>query len=130
MPRVLAARLFAVTVLLLVASLARAGNDDDGRIDRAQFFDMQDRPALPGVGFVWRRPAAPFESAYAPLDTTNPDVRRYPIDTYIAPALQRGYDAIALDTVSLVNNVGRCGVGRDGLWTQLYSGESRDPRHT
>ena len=68
--------------------------------------------------------------AYAPLDTTNPDVRRYLIDTYIAPALQRGYDAIALDNVSLVNNDGRCGVWRDGQWTQLYSGESRDPRHT
>lgn len=181
MPRVLAARLCAVTALLLVASIAEAGNDDDGRIDRAQIFDnhMPDPPALPGVGFVWGAvrplhsndiidsyyypnqrdldrshtkewfeknhpdwivyqcdrvtPAYGYRydwGAYAPLDTANPEVRRYLIDTYIAPALQRGYHAIALDNVSLVNNDGRCGVWRDGQWTQLYSGESRDPRHT
>lgn len=68
--------------------------------------------------------------AYAPLDTTNPEVRRYLLDTYLAPALQRGYDAIALDNVSLVNFDGRCGVWRDGQWTQLYSGQSRDSRHS
>lgn len=68
--------------------------------------------------------------AYAPLDTTNPAVRRYLLDAYIGPALQRGYKAIALDNVSIVNADRRCGVWRDGQWLALYSGESRDPRHT
>ena len=68
--------------------------------------------------------------AYAPLDTTNPEVRRYLLSTYFEPALRRGYRAIALNNVSVLNTDKRCGVWRGGIWTQLYSGVARDPMHT
>ncbi|WP_448951185.1 endo alpha-1,4 polygalactosaminidase [Labrys neptuniae] len=68
--------------------------------------------------------------AYAPLDTSNPEVRQYLLKTYIEPALAKGYHAIAFDNVALTNTDKRCGVWRDGAWVQLFSGQSRDPAHT
>ncbi|WP_187829470.1 endo alpha-1,4 polygalactosaminidase [Labrys sp. KNU-23] len=68
--------------------------------------------------------------AYAPLDTSNPDVRQYLLKTYIEPALAKGYRAIAFDNVALPNTDKRCGVWHDGKWVQLFSGQSRDPAYT
>ncbi|OCC00523.1 hypothetical protein BA190_33650 [Labrys sp. WJW] len=68
--------------------------------------------------------------AYAPLDTSNPEVRQYLLKTYIEPALAKGYRSIAFDNVALPNTDKRCGVWRDGKWVQLFSGQSRDPAHT
>ncbi|NBP86296.1 MAG: hypothetical protein EBU54_14325, partial [Mycobacteriaceae bacterium] len=65
--------------------------------------------------------------AYAPIDTTNPAVRDYILERFIAPALQSGQRVIALDNVSLRNGGRRCGVYRDGQWVQLFSGEGKDP---
>lgn len=65
--------------------------------------------------------------AYSPVDTTNPEVRQYILDTFIAPALASGQRVIALDNVSLRNGGRRCGVYRDGTWVQLFSGEGQDP---
>ncbi len=65
--------------------------------------------------------------AYAPIDTTNPAVREYILNTFIAPALKSGQRVIALDNVSLRNGGRRCGVYRNGQWVQLFSGEGKDP---
>ena len=65
--------------------------------------------------------------AYAPIDTTNPAVRDYILERYIAPALRSGHKVIALDNVSLRNGGRRCGVYRNGQWVQLFSGEGKDP---
>lgn len=65
--------------------------------------------------------------AYAPIDTTNPAVREYILNTFIAPALKSGKRVIALDNVSLRNGGRRCGVYRNGQWVQLFSGEGKDP---
>jgi len=64
--------------------------------------------------------------AYAPLDTSNSEVRQYLLKTYIEPALARGYRAIAFDNVAVVNTDKRCGVWRDGQWVQQFSGKARD----
>jgi hypothetical protein len=65
--------------------------------------------------------------AYAPVDVTNPQVRQYIMDRFIMPALAEGTTAIALDNASLRNDAKRCGVFRNRQWTQLFSGEQRDP---
>jgi len=68
--------------------------------------------------------------AYVPIDTTNPDVRRYLLTTYFEPALAKGYRAIAFDNVTLLNGDKRCGVWRDGNWLQLFTGQPRERAHT
>ena len=78
----------------------------------------------PSYGYVYSW------GAYAPLDTTNLEVREYILKTYIAPALKRGYRAIAFDNVTVINNDKRCGIWRDGRWVQLFTGETRDLAHT
>lgn len=65
--------------------------------------------------------------AYTPIDTSNPEVRRYLLDTYFLPAIQNGYRVLALDNVSIDNADKRCGVWRNGQWVQQFSGEFRDP---
>jgi lysophospholipase L1-like esterase len=64
---------------------------------------------------------------FMPLDITRQDVREYILNTFLIPAIERGYPAIAFDNVMIHNLHKRCGVYRNGQWVQQYSGEVRDP---
>jgi lysophospholipase L1-like esterase len=64
---------------------------------------------------------------YMPLDITRQDVREYILKTFLIPAIEHGYPAIAFDNVMVHNLHRRCGVYRNGQWVQQYSGEVRDP---
>jgi hypothetical protein len=68
--------------------------------------------------------------AYVPVDTANPDVRNYLLNTYFVPAIRSGYRVIALDNVSIDNSDRRCGVWKNGAWVQQFSGEPRDAKYT
>ena len=61
---------------------------------------------------------------WVPLDISNAAVLRFMFDTYLRPAIGRGYPAIAFDNVVLGNAHGRCGIWRDGRWVRQYSGET------
>ena len=65
--------------------------------------------------------------AYIALDITRQDVREYILNTFLIPAIEQGYHAIAFDNVMVHNLHRRCGVYREGKWVQQYSGEVRDP---
>ena len=65
--------------------------------------------------------------AYMPIDTTNMEVRRYLLNTYLLPAIERGYRVIGFDNATTNNTDHRCGVWQNGHWKQLYGGETRDP---
>jgi hypothetical protein len=64
---------------------------------------------------------------YAGLDFARDDVRRFIFETYLLPAIEQGYPAIALDNVETTNWKEVCGVFRDGQWLQQYTGARRDP---
>jgi hypothetical protein len=66
--------------------------------------------------------------AYVPLDITRPDVRDYILQTFLVPAITRGFDGIAYDNVSIENGAHRCGVWHGTQWVQQFDGESRDDR--
>jgi hypothetical protein len=66
--------------------------------------------------------------AYVPLDITRPDVRGYILQTFLAPAIARGFDGIAYDNVSIENGAHRCGVWHGTQWVQQFDGKSRDDR--
>jgi hypothetical protein len=80
-----------------------------------------------------RKSPAPLYTYYwgynAPLDTANPAVRAYILNTYVIPAIRSGQKVIALDNVGLLNEGKRCGVYRNGQWVQLFTGEARDPAY-
>ncbi len=68
-----------------------------------------------------------YNDPNVPLDITNPAVRRFEMETWIKPALDKGYDGIAFDNVNLDNKQsdGRCGVWTTGSngnkhWKYLY----------
>jgi len=61
-------------------------------------------------------PAYEYGGRQVPIDITNPAVLDYIMQTYIIPAIQKGYQGIAFDNVDFNNNGGRCGVWRDGQW--------------
>ncbi len=66
-----------------------------------------------------------FGNPNVPLDITNPQVLQFMLDTWIHPALDRGYDGIGFDNINLNNDHDRCGVwktNRDGkrVWNDLY----------
>ena len=53
------------------------------------------------------------------LDITNPAVRQFELNTWIKPALDKGYDGISFDNVNLDN---RQSDGRCGIWTSDANG--------
>ncbi len=67
-------------------------------------------------------------SASITFDFTNPDVIDWQIKTYLEPASKAGYDALAVDNMTLQNLNGACGFYHDGEWIQRYTGEANDPQ--
>jgi len=65
-----------------------------------------------------KTPAYEYGNPHVPLDITNPAVIEYMMQTYIVPAIQKGYQGIAFDNVDFNNNGYRCGVWRDGVWVE------------
>jgi hypothetical protein len=65
--------------------------------------------------------------AYTPLDITRSDVRQYILKTFLIPAMEKGFPAIAYDNVAITNGAHRCGVWREGKWVPQFSGASREP---
>ena len=52
------------------------------------------------------------------------------IDTYAVPAMNEGYDFMAVDNVVLGNSVLGCGIKLDnGTFVQLYNGGFIDPAY-
>ena len=72
-------------------------------------------------------PAYQFTDPNVPLDFTNPDVIAWQMQTYVRPASQKGYDAIAADNVDFGNWYHACGIYKNGQWVQLFSGQPIDP---
>ena len=64
-----------------------------------------------------------------PLDISNPAVREFQKDTYIKPFLKQGNNSIGFDNVILENYTGKCGIWRNRVWIQLYSGDYYDPAY-
>jgi hypothetical protein len=65
-----------------------------------------------------KTPAYEYNGPNVPLDITNPAVIDYMMQTYLLPAIRRGYKGIAFDNVDFNNNGGRCGVWKDGKWVE------------
>lgn len=63
-----------------------------------------------------------------PLDFSNPDLIAWQLQTYVQPADQSGYDAIAVDNLDVENLFGACGFYRNGKWVPHYTGEMDDPQ--
>jgi len=62
-----------------------------------------------------------------PLDITNPVVLDYMFQSFLAPALRKGYQGIAFDNVDFDNQQGhRCGVWRKGTWIQQFRDNGND----
>ena len=69
-----------------------------------------------------------LENKNVPLDVTNPEVVRWQLVTYAAPAASAGYTVIAADMFELSNLFGACGVWeRPGLWKPIYSAPPTPP---
>ncbi len=64
-----------------------------------------------------------------PFIFTNPAVLDWMVQTYVQPAVAYGYDAIAVDNVSMENQFGACGsYDKNGQWVQRYTGKNEDPQ--
>ena len=63
-----------------------------------------------------KTPAYEYGDPNVPLDITNPAVIDYMMQTYLLPAVQKGYQGIAFDNVDFSNYGGRCGVWKNGNW--------------
>jgi hypothetical protein len=67
-------------------------------------------------------------TSLAPLDFANPTVQAFQWTNWVDAPLAQGYQGIAVDTMSLTNNWGRCGhFDTKGSWVQQYTGSSDDP---
>jgi len=78
----------------------------------------------PAYGFTY-----PTGNAMS-LDITNPKVREWYWNTYIAPAIEQGYPMFAFDNVDLTNWDKRSGhFDADGKWIQQFSGDKIDPAY-
>lgn len=61
------------------------------------------------------------------LDFSNPDVIAWQLQSYATPASQSGYNALAVDKVSLANTTKACGhYDKNNKWVTLYSGQTGD----
>lgn len=63
-----------------------------------------------------------------PLDFTNPAVVSWQVQTYAQPASANGYDGVDADNLNLQNLTGACGVYKNGVWEQRYTGQMNDPQ--
>jgi hypothetical protein len=77
-----------------------------------------------------------YGDAVTPLDITNTSVLNYIFQTYLQPAVARGYAGISFDNVNLDNfawgpsSGQRCGhYNATGAWVQQFSGSSTDPAY-
>jgi len=68
-----------------------------------------------------------FGTDLAPLDFANSAVQAFQWTNWVDAPLSRGYQGIAVDTMSLTNNWARCGhFDTSGSWVQQYTGNSDD----
>ena len=66
----------------------------------------------------------------APLDFANPAVKAYQWANWVDGPLSDGYDGIAVDTLSVSANWGRCGhYDLGGNWVRQYTGQLDDPAY-
>jgi hypothetical protein len=64
----------------------------------------------------------------APIDFANPAVQAYQWREWVDAPLAQGYSGIAVDTMSVTSNWGRCGhFELAGNWVQQYTGKPVDP---
>lgn len=64
------------------------------------------------------------------LDITNPAVREFYWETYIAPSIKAGYPFFAFDNVQLTNWDKRAGhYDAQGKWVQQFNGDKVDPAY-
>jgi hypothetical protein len=74
-------------------------------------------------------PAFEFQDPNIPFTFTNPAVLDWMVQTYVQPAVAYGYDAIAVDNVSMENQFKACGsYDKNGQWVQRYTGDNVDPQ--
>ena len=66
----------------------------------------------------------------APIDFSNTEVKRYQWANWVDAPLSQGYSGIAVDTMSVSSNWGRCGhYDLSGNWVQQYTGQLNDPAY-
>src|SRR5579884_90531 len=75
-----------------------------------------------------KTPAYLNQQAAVPLDFSNPAVRQWQLETFGGQAQRLGYDALAVDDVSVRNVGGACGHYEGRRWVPLYSGAASDRR--
>lgn len=68
----------------------------------------------------------PTQPDAIPYDISNPAVRDFQLKTYVIPFLQKKNNSIGFDNMVLDNYTGKCGIWRNGVWHQLYSGNYHD----
>jgi len=84
----------------------------------------KDDRSTPAYGFLY-----PTGNAMS-LDITNPAVREWYWNSYVAPAIEEGYRMFAFDNVELMNWDKRSGhYDVHGKWVQQFSGEKVDPAY-
>ncbi|GCE25387.1 hypothetical protein KDA_08710 [Dictyobacter alpinus] len=76
-----------------------------------------------------KTPALQYTDKNIPFDITNPEVVKWQMDSYVRPASEAGYDALAVDNIDMENIFGACGhFDKNGEWVQLYTGQNTDIR--
>ncbi len=75
-----------------------------------------------------RTPAYLFNQPDIPLDFSNPAVLNWQVTTFGAQAQRLGYDALAVDELSLNNEGLACGHYQGKHWMPLYNGTLNDVR--
>lgn len=74
-------------------------------------------------------PALQLHDPNIPLDMSNPAFIDWQIQTYIIPASQSGYNAIAIDNLNLDNGSGACGTYKNGTWVPRYTSNPDDTQY-
>jgi hypothetical protein len=70
------------------------------------------------------------DTTHLPLDLTNPQVQDFIVQECAGAAISSGYDGVAFDHGSTLNQFGVAGHrGTNGQWVQLYSGALIDPAY-
>lgn len=74
-----------------------------------------------------KTPALQYTDKNVPFDITNPEVVKWQMETYVQPASEAGYDALAVDNIDMENIFGACGhFDKHGQWVKLYTGQNTD----
>ena len=94
------------------------------KTNHPDWIEYQADRLTPAYGFVY-----PAGSAMS-IDITNPAVREFYFNTYVAPFVGQGYPMFAFDNVNLTNWDQRSGhFDAQGKWVQQFSGERIDPAY-